>query len=279
VTPYLVALLVLAPPGAGVSGADTEETAERLLGTARDAGQPDGVRGQALVSYARLSARRKTGAEAAPAIWALKGRIGGGADPVFEALGALGPPALPTLAEPLRRCGAREPRKGRLTDAKAASELDESQMAVSVLVALVREHNAAPEALALAPDLVRGLACGDASVRQLCARALGALSRVEPREVAAVRKKLTTDRRPDVRALSAAILAAVSARDAASVKALERALGDPAERVQLSSANALMQLKKPDRARGALERLQRSADPEIAGLAAGVLRTYPPAAP
>ena len=276
--PVLALLLCLAAPGdpyehlqaaidLGKNGPDTQETAERLLGMARDPGEPGGVRAQALVGYANVSARRKTGAEAARNIWAMRGKIGGPTDPAFEALGALGPAALPVLAQTLRGCGKREPKKG--------DEIDERQMAVSLVVALVRENKSSTEALALAPELVRGLECGDSAVRQLCARALGALSRVGARELAGVRRRLAADGRADVRALAAAILAALSARDAASVKALERALSDRAESVQLSSANALMQLKKPARARPALERLQRSEDPEIAGLASGVLRTYP----
>jgi hypothetical protein len=245
----------------GKNGPDTEETADRLLAMARDPHAPNGVRVEALLGYARVSARRKTGAEAARNVWALRGKLGGSGDPALEALGALGPPALPVLAQAIRGCGKPEAGDG--------------QMAAALLVALVRENQAAPEALALAPDLVRCLDCADRGVRQLCARALGALSRVEPRQVAAVRRRLASDRRPDGRALAAAILAALSARDPASVKALERALGDRAETVQLSSANALMQLQRPARARPALERLKQSEDPEIAGLAAGVLRNYP----
>jgi len=264
----------------GKNGPDTAETAERLLGMARDPKEPSGVRGQALIAYGRVAARRKTGAEAAKAIWALKGKIGGKiggvADPAFEALAALGPAALPLLAQVIGRCGPREPKKGRLDDPKAESEIDDRQMAASIVVAMVRESPPSTEELAIAPDLVRGLDCADSAVRQLCARALGALTRLQPRELAGIRKRLGWDRRPDVRALAAAILAAVSARDAASVKALERALSDRAEVVQLSSANALMQLQQPARARPVLQRLQQSADPEIAGLASGVLRSYPP---
>jgi len=259
---YLLALFL-------VSGQPepSPETAEQLLATARDPGQANGVRAQALISYGRVAARRGDGAEAARAIWALKGKIGGGVEPAFEALGVVGPPALPLLAQVMGQCKARQERP-----------LEESQMAASLLVAIVRENNRAPEALALGPALVRGLDCGDPAVRQLCGRALGALGRVEPRELGAVRRRLAADRRPDVRALAAAILAAVGAGDPASLQALERALSDRAEVVQLASANALLQMKKPARARPVVERLQRSRDPQIAGLAAGVLRTYPPEA-
>jgi hypothetical protein len=259
---FLLALLLLAAPP------DAADSPEHLLAQARDAGQPSGARAQALISYGRAAARRGLGPEAARAVWTLKGQLEGKTDPVFEALGAIGPPALPLLGQVIGQCDTRRER-----------EVDDGQMVASLLVAIVRENAGAPEALALAPALVRGLGCADPAVRQLCARALGALARLESRELAAVRTRLRADRRPDTRALAAAILAAAGARDDVSVKALERALVDPAEVVQLASANALLQLKKPARARPVVERLQRSRDPQIAGLAAGVLRSYPAESP
>lgn len=284
--PVLALLLCLAAPAdpyehlqaainLGKNGPDTEETAEKLLGMARDPGEPSVVRAQALLGYAAVSARRGTGAEAAPAIWALKEKLGVRSDAALQAMGALGPAALPLLGKELRQCDLLQLRKGRSDDLGQDRAIDQHHQTLSLMVALVREHNTSAQALALAPDLVRGLDCGDQMVRQLCAQALGSLSQLGSRELAAVRKRVASARRPQDRALAAAILAALSARDAASVKALERALSDRAESVQLSSANALMQLKKPARARPALERLQRSTDPDIARSASGVLRTYP----
>ena len=261
----------------GKNGPDTAETAARLLAMARDAGEPAGVRSQALIAYARVSRRRHTGAEAAKTIWAMRGQVSGTIDPTFEALGAVGSEALPFVVEPLRHCGGRELRKGRLDDPSATIEIDESMMAGSAVAILNEENPSAPEAAALAPDLVRCLDCGDSAVRQTCARALGRLPKLAPRELAALRKRVGSDRRPDVRALSAALLAAAAANDPASVKALERALADRSETVQLSSANALVQLQRPERARPALQRLARSKDPEIAALAERLLKSPGPA--
>jgi hypothetical protein len=184
--------------------------------------------------------------------------------------GKTGPEVLPLLVQALRQC----PRpRGRAGD--AARETDDAMTAASLLVATIEERPSAPELLALAPELVRGLDCDDAGVRRLCARALAKLAKIEPSQVAALRRRLASDRRPDVRALAAATLAATSSRDPQSVKALERALSDRAPTVQLASASALLQLGRPERARPALERLSHSQDPEIAALAARMLRPRP----
>jgi hypothetical protein len=180
------------------------------------------------------------------------------------AAGKSGPEVLPLLVQTLRQC-RRDERPRRAAD-------DESLTAASMMVAIIDERPAAPEVRALAPELVRGLDCADAGVRRLCARALGRLGKLEAAQLTAVRQRLAADRRPDGRALAAAVLGATASGDASSVRALERALSDPAEPVRLASASALLQLGKPERARPALERLSRSKDPEIAAAAAAVLR-------
>jgi len=180
------------------------------------------------------------------------------------AAGKSGPEVLPLLARTLRQC-RRQERAAPAAD-------DESLTAASMMVAIIDERPTAPEARAVGPELLRGLDCADAGVRRLCARGLARLGKLEAPQAAALRRRLASDRRPDGRALAAAILAATGSDDPPSLRALERALADPAESVQLASASALVQLGRPARARPALERLSRSKDPEIAVAAARALR-------
>jgi HEAT repeat protein len=187
--------------------------------------------------------------------------------------GKSGPEVVPLLVQTLRQC-RREARPGR-ADASAARDTDDGLTAASLLVAIIGERPSAPEVQALRPELLRGLDCGDAGVRRLCARALGRLGRLEPSELADLRRRLAGDSRSDGRALAAAILAATASADPKSVQALERALSDRAPSVQLSSASALLQLGRPERARPALQRLSRGKDLEIAAMAASVLRSPP----
>jgi hypothetical protein len=86
--------------------------------------------------------------------------------------------------------------KGRLDDPNATIEIDESMMAGSAVAILIEENPSAPEAAALAPDLSAVSTCGDSAVRQTCARALGRLPKLAPRELAALRKRVGSDRRP-----------------------------------------------------------------------------------
>jgi HEAT repeat protein len=179
------------------------------------------------------------------------------------AAGKSGPEVVPLLVQALRQCRRDEP--------PARANDDESLTAASMMVAMLEERPAAPEVEALVPELLRGLDCADAGVRRSCARGLGRPGLLGAPETAALRRRLATDRRPDGRALAAAILAASKSRDPASVRALERALADRAETVRLASASALLQLERPARARPALERLARSADPQIAAAASALL--------
>lgn len=175
------------------------------------------------------------------------------AGPNFETLSAQGPKALPALARMIRQCN------------------EDSLMAGSVFVAIADGMSEPPDAVALAPDLLRGLDCEDLAVRRIAARALGRLVELPPASVAALRKRLRSDRRPDGRALAATVLAAVHAGDEASIRALARALSDPSESVQLASAAAFVLLMQPERARSALQRLATSKDPQIAAAAASLL--------
>jgi hypothetical protein len=254
----------------GQSGPDTRQTADKLLSMARDPGERAGVRAQALIAYGRVAGRLGMGGEASRAVWQLKGKLGGIIDPTYDAVAAIGPAALPMLAPELRRCRDREPHNGPVMDPKTVIELDQALMAATALMLIVAEHPAAAEARGLAPELVRCLGCGDGRTRQLCGRALVALGKLQRRELTALRIRLRSDRRADGRALAATVLA--SAGDAQSIVSLERALSDRAELVQLSSANALIQLGRPVRARSALERLRDSRDAEIAALASQALQ-------
>lgn len=255
----------------GRKGPDTAENAGEMLSIARDPKQPAGVRGQALIAFGRVAGRRGADGEDARAVWALRGKIGGLGDPALEALGAIGPAAVPFLMNALRACRLEEHKKGAITNAKAVIEIDEAQLAATSLLGILEQHPSAQEDPDLAPRLIKGLDCGDAGVRQICARALGILPKLKENDLQAVRTTLANDPRADVRSFSAALLAAHAAVDAQSINALERALSDRAEVVRLGSATALIQLKKPARARPVLEKLRTSKDPEIAALAAQVL--------
>jgi HEAT repeat protein len=187
--------------------------------------------------------------------------------------GKSGPEVLPLLVRALRQC-PRQVRRER-DEATAKRDTDDSLTAASLIVAIIEERPSAPEVRALAPELVRGFDCADAAVRRLCARGLGRLGSLDARVLDDVRGRLVADRRPDGRALAAAVLAATGSGDAKTLQALERALSDRAESVQLASASALVQLKRPERARPALQRLSGSQDPVIAAGAAGLLRSLP----
>jgi HEAT repeat protein len=219
-------------------------------------------------------AARRHDAGAAETIWNLRGKAGGMFDPVFDALIKLGAPSLPYLARALAECGGRELAKGRLDDPKATIELEEAGLAASAIFQIVNDDPKA-NAPQLATSLIDALDCGDASVRQLSARAVGLLDHIDPPEVETLRKRVLKDRRPDVRSFSASILAAHACGDSATIKVLERALSDRSDVVRLGAANALVRLKQPKRALPALKSLASSHNPEIASLAKSVLQSPP----
>jgi HEAT repeat protein len=216
-------------------------------------------------------AARRHDDTAAQAIWDLHGKIGGLMDPTLDALATLGAPALPYLTGLLPSCGRRELAKGRLDDPKATIELEEAGLAASA-IQVILDQDAKAKAPGLASKLIATFDCGDATVRQIAAQALGLLETLEGQDAEALRTRLAGDRRDDVRAFSASVLAAHQVADSKTIKLLERALSHRADLVRLSAANALMKLNQPKRAQPTLVQLTRSRDPEIARLAESLLR-------
>lgn len=257
----------------GKDGPDTDENSAALLAIARNASRLPGPRWEALRAFAKMAARRHD-ASAAEAIWNQRGKAGNPLDPVFDAFIDLGASSLPYLARVLGECGGRELATGRLDDPKATIEVEEAGFAASAIVAII-DSDPKANAPQLATNLIAAFDCGGASVRQLSARALGLLDRLDPPETEALRKRVQKDRRADVRSFAASILAAHRCDDKATIQVLERALADRADVVRLGSANALIQLKRPQHALPTLKRLTKSHDPEVAHLAESILQKDP----
>jgi hypothetical protein len=250
-------------------GPDTAENSAELLAAARDGKRPAGVRAQALKAYGAMAGRRHEEG-AAQAIWELRGQIQAFGDPAIDALADLGTSALPFLATLLPGCDRREQAPGRLDDPTSTIVIEEAGLAAAAIVQIV-DHDATATAPGLASSLIGALDCGSPVIRQVAARALGLLERIDARESEALRRRVANDRHADVRAFSTSVLAAHGLDDARTLKVLARALSDRAEVVRLGAANALVKLKRFECARATLAKLKRSRDPEIAQLAASLL--------
>jgi hypothetical protein len=228
---------------------------------------PQGARNQALIAYGKVAAKAGMASEAAREVMELRKAAGLFA---YEALIEVGPPALPQLMWVLSSCSDKQGQTGSLMDPKATIEMDEGTMAAAGVALIVEKHPAAPESKEAAPGLVRALGCGDSRVRMGAARALAMQERLEKPELVALRRLLRSDKRPHTRGLVAGVLGSVAPRDAESLGALDSALGDRAELVQLAAATALVRLGRDGRARATLEKLGKSKDPEISKLADNV---------
>ena len=289
-TTVLTAFFIATVPPASAAGdatvAATSEEATQLA-VARDAAEPAGTRNMALRSYAKQATAAGHGVEAAQNIWALRGQIAAMlADPVYDALILVGPEAMPLLVKELRKCLPKVSAARPAADLKALSDpkttitihADGSVLAAICIAQIADGHPSSPEVTAAIPDLVKALECGDVRTITQVAGSIAAVGSIPPTQLAAVRRLLPHPHER-TRALAASVLAAVSATDAKTIEALERALPDRIPLVRLSAANALIHLGHPMKARLVLQRLASSPDAEIAGLAQQILEKDQPAQP
>jgi hypothetical protein len=251
------------------------------LAKGRDATLQPGERLVALQMYARNAREAGHGADAARNIFALRGQITTlVGDAMYDAIGLTGSPAaIPLLlgTGDLRGCEGADMPAPRTTvdaladrDATVVLDLNAAFTTIAVVAGLVEAEPDSPEAAAAVPDFVQALRCGDERIRFMAGQSVGNVHSLRPPDVAALRDLLRHPR-VNTRALAASLLVLASSPDDVTVSALERALLDPHEEVQLSAANALLRQGHPIKALPVVRRLSASKSVDIASAAAKVL--------
>jgi HEAT repeat protein len=149
-------------------------------------------------------------------------------------------------------------------DATVVIDVSPAFSMIALVGLLVQDNPDSPEAAAAVPDFVRALRCGDERIRMMSGQAIGNVHRLSAANAAALRELLHHPR-ANTRALSATLLALSS--DTVTIAALEKALADPDESVQLNAAHALAREHRSPKALPVLRRLTASKTGDIAQVA------------
>jgi hypothetical protein len=260
-------------------GPFTLNSESALLRLAHDDSRPAGIRAQAVVAYAKVAAAI---GHAPKAVADVKGLRAVAGLQYWDALAALGASAVPVLVPALGKCSRSQGRMGAVLDPNATIDLSDDVLAATT-IGLILERNAdGAEAVAAAPELIKGLGCGDARVRTSSAHALAMLGGLSDPLLSKLRQLSQHDERSQTRALACAVLGSLASPAEPSLEALDHALSDRDELVRAAAGNALLGLgpavvgaQRAARARAALQTLVQSQDREIAASAQGALDQHP----